>query len=75
MLSSIKPGDDPSAYAEVAKTISGYQQNNQIETPNPTSLQQRRVDALELAELIYKIYNDNCPVLSSASARKEKGNV
>lgn len=36
-----------------------------------TPLQQRKKDALELAELIYKIYNENCPVLTN----KEDGNV
>lgn len=36
-----------------------------------TPLQQRKKDALELAELIYKIYNENCPALTN----KEDGNV
>lgn len=34
-------------------------------------LQQRKKDALELAELIYKIYNENCPALTN----QEDGNV
>ncbi len=41
-------------------------QKNQDEDKNtaePTPLQQRKRDAFDLAELIYDIYNSNCPVI------------
>ncbi|HSE29431.1 MAG TPA: hypothetical protein VLA77_02500 [Candidatus Saccharimonadales bacterium] len=48
-----------------AQNVSGQIQKNQNETtdtPQLTPLQQRKRDAMELAELIYKIYNENCPI-------------
>lgn len=50
-------------------------QKLQIEKPELTSLQQRKKDALELAELIYKIYNKKCPVISKVLSEKENQNV
>lgn len=52
-----------------------YEQKNQIELPKVTPLQQRKKDALELAELIYKIYNENCPVASKETSGEENENV
>lgn len=65
MLPSTQPGDDPTISLEEAKRVSGYEQNNQTETPKPSPAQQRKLDALELAELIYNIYNSTCPVSSN----------
>ena len=65
MLSSIQPDADPNASLEDAKTVSGYKQSNQTEIPKLTPSQQRKVDALDMAELIYNIYNSTCPVSSN----------
>lgn len=70
MLPSTQPGDDPIISLEEAKRVSGYKQSNQTETPKPTFSQQRKKDALDMAELIYNIYNSSCPVLLS-SVEKE----
>lgn len=51
------------------------EQKNQIESPKATPLQRRKMDALELAELIYKIYNDSCPVASKETSGEENENV
>lgn len=50
-------------------------QDNQTDTPKLTPLQQRKRNALALAELIYKIYNDKCPIESKSSVGKENENV
>ncbi|MCA9330252.1 hypothetical protein KDA11_06385 [Candidatus Saccharibacteria bacterium] len=39
-----------------------------------TPAQQRKLDALELAELIYNIYNSNCPVSPSSLEKEGKSN-
>lgn len=75
MLPSIQPGDDSITYLEEAKKVSGYKQSNQTETPKLTSSQQRKKDALDMAELIYNIYNKDCPASSKGSVGKENENV
>jgi hypothetical protein len=37
-------------------------QKELTDTPKSTPLQQRKKDALDMAELIYAIYNSNCPI-------------
>jgi hypothetical protein len=49
-------------------------QNQFTDSQKPTPLQQRKIDALDMAELIYNIYNSNCPI-SLAEQRKGKKNV
>lgn len=70
MLSSIKPGDKYIASSEEAKKINGCEQKNQTETPKLTNSQQRKRDALDMAELIYNIYTSSCPISSKVSAGK-----
>jgi len=50
-------------------------QKSPTETLKPTPHQQRKEDAQALAELIYKIYNRKCPVISKGSVGKENENV
>ena len=50
-------------------------QKNQLETPKLTPSQQRKRDALDMAELIYNIYNKDCPASSKGSVGKENENV
>lgn len=48
-------------------------QQNQKEytnAPELTALQQRKRDAIDIAELIYNIYNSNCPI---SLDEKQKG--
>jgi hypothetical protein len=63
MLTSTSPSGDLVNSTDEAQNISGQiqNQNGTTELPKLTPLQQRKRDALELAELIYKIYNENCP--------------
>lgn len=75
MLPSLQPGDDPITSLEVAKTVSGYKQSNQTETPKLTPSQQRKKGALDMAELIYNIYNKDCPATLKGSDVKENENV
>jgi hypothetical protein len=50
-------------------------QKSSTETLKLTPHQQRKEDAQALAELIYKIYNEYCPVSTKGSVRKENENV
>lgn len=43
-----------------SKQTSREEYNN---TPELTAVQQRKIDALDMAELIYAIYNKNCPII------------
>lgn len=49
-------------------------QNEYTNVPVLTPLQQRKRDALELAELIYKIYNETCPVTPNITSTKGNEN-
>ena len=50
-------------------------QNQNNDVLELTPIQQRKKDALDMAELVYKIYNDSCPALSKGSVTKENENV
>lgn len=77
MLTSTNPSGDLVNSTSEARKLLGQEQNKKdpTETPKLTPLQQRKRDALELAELIYKIYNDNCPALIDKAVRGENENV
>lgn len=65
--------------AEETHNVSGYSQDNtnsqtDIDTPKLTPIEHRKRDALDFAELIYKIYNENCPIQHKRSG-KENQNV
>ncbi len=77
MLTSTETGGDLAISTKEAQNLSGQlqNQNNPTQTPKLTPLQQRKRDALDLAELIYKIYNENCPVSTNKVARGENENV
>lgn len=68
--------NDPDISQEsVSTALVPDKQKRQLESPKLTPIQQKKTDALELAELIYKIYNKNCPIVSNRSAEKENENV
>lgn len=75
MLPSTKPDDRLVISLKEARNLSGQtqkNQNNQTDTPKLTPLQQRKRDALDMAELIYNIYNSNCPIsLDEKTERNE----
>jgi len=73
-MSSLLNKPDSSPDSDLSASVP-YKQKNQIELLKLTPLQLRKRDALELAELIYKIYNKNCPVESNVSTGKENQNV
>ncbi len=61
----------PTERTNASSILSVSEESQTSTSAETTPLQQRKKDALELAELIYKIYNENCPVLIN----KEEGNV
>ncbi len=66
--------------AEETHNVSGYSQDNtnsqtDIDTPKLTPIEHRKRDALDFAELIYKIYNENCPAPTKEISRKGNKNV
>lgn len=77
MLTSTNPSGDLANSTSEAQNISGQTQNQKDLTENPklTPLQQRKRDAVELAELIYKIYNENCPEVTNKVSSKGEENV
>lgn len=75
MLPSIETYDEPGTSLDEGQSISDYKQKDTVETQTLSPLQQRKSDALELAKLIYKIYNDSCPVSSNGSSGEENENV
>ncbi|HEY4964330.1 MAG TPA: hypothetical protein VIH90_06580 [Candidatus Saccharimonadales bacterium] len=61
----------PTERTEESSLLSTPEKSQTSTSLELTPVQQRKKDALELAELIYKIYNEDCPALTN----KEDGNV
>lgn len=70
-------GEPVGSQASETMALSPSKQKRQKPTNSqkPTPLQQRKKDALDMAELIYAIYNKNCPIVSKTSVRKENENA
>ena len=78
MLTPTNTSGDSVISISEAQNVSGQtqkNQNDQVVPSNLTPLQQRKKDALDIAELIYDIYNSNCPVQPSKITLKGENDV
>lgn len=74
MLTSTNTGDDLVTSVNEEQKLSEQKLTNKNEL-ELTPSQQRKKDALAMAELIYNIYNKGCPAISKSSVGKENKDV